>query len=75
MNDIQNLSVGRNLKIALFHLGSGIADVMTTGVWNRIMISDLGFAANSDWFAGEFTVFFLPHSAFGLGAYPTNNLF
>jgi BCD family chlorophyll transporter-like MFS transporter len=43
--DEQNLSVGRNLKIATFHLGSGMSDVLTTGVWNRIMISDLGFAA------------------------------
>ena len=42
---MQNLSVLRNLKIALFHLGSGMADVLTTGVWNRIMISDLGFSA------------------------------
>lgn len=40
-----NLTVGRNLKIGLFHLGSGMADVITTGVWNRIMISDLGFSA------------------------------
>jgi BCD family chlorophyll transporter-like MFS transporter len=40
-----NLSVARNLKIAVFHLGSGMADVLTTGVWNRIMISDLGFQA------------------------------
>lgn len=40
-----NLPVGRNLKIGLFHLGSGMADVMATGVWNRIMISDLGFSA------------------------------
>ena len=39
------LSLPRNLKIGLFHLGSGIADVLTTGVWNRIMISDLGFSA------------------------------
>jgi BCD family chlorophyll transporter-like MFS transporter len=39
------LTVGRNLKIGLFHLGSGMADVITTGVWNRIMISDLGFSA------------------------------
>ncbi|MGB1285433.1 MAG: BCD family MFS transporter [Aggregatilineales bacterium] len=39
------LSIASNLKIALFHLGSGMADVLTTGVWNRIMISDLGFAA------------------------------
>ena len=41
----KNLTVARNLKIGLFHLGSGIADVMATGVWNRIMISDLGFSA------------------------------
>ncbi len=40
-----NLTVARNLKIGFFHLGSGMADVMATGVWNRIMISDLGFAA------------------------------
>ena len=39
------LSVARNLKIALFHLGSGMADVLTTGVWNRIMVADLGFGA------------------------------
>jgi BCD family chlorophyll transporter-like MFS transporter len=41
----KHLSVGRNLKIGVFHLGSGMADVLTTGVWNRIMISDLGFSA------------------------------
>lgn len=41
----KNLTVARNLKISLFHLGSGIADIMATGVWNRIMISDLGFSA------------------------------
>lgn len=44
-NQPHNLSVPRNLKIALFHIGSGMADVMATGVWNRIMISDLGFSA------------------------------
>ena len=44
-NQAQNLPVSRNLKIGFFHLGSGMADVMATGVWNRIMISDLGFAA------------------------------
>ncbi len=41
----QNLSLARNLKIALFHLGSGMADILATGTWNRIMISDLGFSA------------------------------
>ena len=39
------LSIGRNIKIGFFHLGSGMADVLTTGVWNRIMISDLGVSA------------------------------
>lgn len=41
----ENLPVSRNVKIGFFHLGSGMADVLATGVWNRIMISDLGFAA------------------------------
>jgi MFS transporter, BCD family, chlorophyll transporter len=45
MAEEQNLPIGRNLKIGLFHLGSGMADVMATGIWNRIMISDLGFSA------------------------------
>ena len=40
-----DLSIGHNLKIAMFHLGSGMADVLTTGVWNRIMVADLGFSA------------------------------
>ncbi|MDX1995401.1 MAG: BCD family MFS transporter [bacterium] len=44
-NTSPNLSVGRNLKIGFFHLGSGMADVLMTGVWNRVMIADLGFAA------------------------------
>ncbi|MCA0459001.1 MAG: BCD family MFS transporter [Chloroflexi bacterium] len=41
----QNLSVGRNIKIGFFHLGSGMADVIIGGFWNRIMVSDLGYAA------------------------------
>lgn len=40
-----NLPLGSNLKIGLFHLASGMSDVIATGVWNRIMISDLGFSA------------------------------
>ena len=39
------LSVRRNLKYGLFHLGSGMADILTTGLWNRVMISDLGYSA------------------------------
>mgnify|MGYP001340765037 FL=1 len=41
----QGLSTSRNLKFGLFHLGSGMADILPGGVWNRIMISDLGFAS------------------------------
>ena len=40
-----DLPIAHNLKIGLFHLGSGMADVMINGIWNRIMISDLGFSA------------------------------
>lgn len=45
MDEKNSLSVARNTKIGFFHLGSGMADVLTTGVWNRIMISDLGFSS------------------------------
>ncbi len=41
----KNLSLGRTAKLGLFHLGSGMADVLATGTWNRIMITDLGFSA------------------------------
>jgi MFS transporter, BCD family, chlorophyll transporter len=44
-NNKGGLSTARNIKIAFFHLGSGMADVLMTGVWNRIMISDLGISA------------------------------
>lgn len=40
-----DLSIGRNLKIGIFHLGSGMADVLATGVWNRVMVADLGYSA------------------------------
>ncbi len=39
------LSIARNLKLGVFHLGSGMADVLATGVWNRIMVADLGYSA------------------------------
>lgn len=40
-----NLTIARNIKIGIFHLGSGMADVLATGVWNRIMVADLGYSA------------------------------
>jgi len=41
----RNLSVLRNIKIGTFHIGSSLADILASGVWNRIMIKELGFAA------------------------------
>lgn len=41
----KNLPIGRNLKIGTFHLGSTMADVLGSGVWNRVMIKELGYAA------------------------------
>lgn len=58
--DSENLSLGRNIKIGFFHLGSGIADVMITGAWNRIMITDLGFAATPISLLGSLRYFLAP---------------
>lgn len=55
-----NLSPVRNLKIGLFHLGSGMADVITTGTWNRIMITDLGFSATPIGFLVALRYFLAP---------------
>ncbi|MFQ3534452.1 MAG: BCD family MFS transporter [Aggregatilineales bacterium] len=41
----RNLSLVRNIKIGTFHIGSSMADILASGVWNRIMIKELGFAA------------------------------
>lgn len=60
MNETPNLSIWRNLKIALFHLGSGMADVITTGTWNRIMITDLGFSATPIGFLVALRYFLAP---------------
>lgn len=40
-----HLSLGRNIKIGSFHIGSSMADILLGGVWNRIAIAELGFAA------------------------------
>jgi len=32
----------RTVKIGTFHIGSSAVDLLVTGVWNRIMIVDLG---------------------------------
>jgi BCD family chlorophyll transporter-like MFS transporter len=38
-------SVRRSLKLGSFHVGSSLADLLTSAVWNRILITDLGVAA------------------------------
>jgi BCD family chlorophyll transporter-like MFS transporter len=41
----RDLTMLRNIKIGTFHIGSSLADILASGVWNRIMIKELGFAA------------------------------
>lgn len=40
-----HLSVLRNIKIGTFNIGSALADLLGSGVWNRVMIADLGYPA------------------------------
>lgn len=35
----------RSFKIGSFHIGSSMTDVLLSGVWNRVMITDLGVVA------------------------------
>jgi BCD family chlorophyll transporter-like MFS transporter len=41
----ENLSLTRNMKFGLFHIGSSMADILASGVWNRIAIKELGLAS------------------------------
>lgn len=41
----RRFSVPRTFKIGSFHIGSSFADLLTSGVLNRILISDLGILA------------------------------
>lgn len=38
-------SVRRCLKLGSFHIGSSMSDLLTSAVWNRVMITDLGVVA------------------------------
>ncbi len=40
-----SFSIPRSFKLGSFHIGSSLADLLTSAVWNRILISDLGVAA------------------------------
>jgi hypothetical protein len=35
----------RTVKVGTFHIGSSAVDLLATGIWNRVMIVDLGMAA------------------------------
>ncbi|HRX04756.1 MAG TPA: hypothetical protein P5148_16540, partial [Anaerolineae bacterium] len=37
--------VWRSIKIGTFHIGSSMTDVLLSGIWNRVMITDLGVVA------------------------------
>ena len=45
MDTSQRFRVLRTIKIGTFHIGSAFADLLTSGVLNRVLISDLGIAA------------------------------
>jgi BCD family chlorophyll transporter-like MFS transporter len=38
-------SVRRSLKLGSFHIGSSLTDLLTSAVWNRVLITDLGVVA------------------------------
>ncbi len=41
----EKLNLPRTFKIGSFHVGSSFADMLTSAVWNRVLISDLGVLA------------------------------
>lgn len=41
----QRFSVLRTIKVGLFQIGSTFSDILVSGVWNRVMISDLNIAS------------------------------
>ncbi len=40
-----SFSALRSFKLGSFHIGSSMTDVLLSGIWNRVMITDLGVAA------------------------------
>ena len=42
---VSRFSVLRSFKLGSFHVGSSLSDLITSAVWNRVMITDLGVAA------------------------------
>lgn len=40
-----DISLPRNIKLGMFHIGSAVAEVLTQGVWNRVAIAEMGLQA------------------------------
>jgi BCD family chlorophyll transporter-like MFS transporter len=59
----KTLSLARNFKLGTFHIGSSLADVLGSGVWNRIMIYELGYAATPVGFLLALRYFLAPFAA------------
>ena len=41
----ERFKVHRALKLGTFHIGSSMADLIASAVWNRVLIADLHVAA------------------------------
>jgi len=55
-----HFSVRRTLKLGSFHIGSAFADILVSGVWNRILISNLGISATPVAFLAALRYFIAP---------------
>lgn len=69
-----SFSVLRSFKLGAFHIGSSMTDVLLSGIWNRVMIADLGMAA---WPVSLLlaTRYFLAPLAIWAGTSPTHTRF
>jgi MFS transporter, BCD family, chlorophyll transporter len=41
----ERLNLPRTFKIGSFHIGSAFADILTSAIWNRILISNMSISA------------------------------
>ncbi|MGB0389070.1 MAG: BCD family MFS transporter [Ardenticatenaceae bacterium] len=53
-------SLLRTLKLGSFHIGSAFTDILVSGVWNRILISNLGVSATPVAFLAALRYFIAP---------------
>lgn len=43
--EVVQFNIRQTLRLSSFHIGSAMGDILTTSVWNRIMITELGIPA------------------------------